>query len=789
MDSKLFPADFGFARFAKAGLHRSMIIVHQPRPLPLEASPSGKDFPRDFELTKIHFDANCQSLGSTPDDRLPNHSLPKMKHKATISAAICAACILFTCLATLSAQTRTWDGDANNNLTNNNNWSNNTLPTNEQTAIWNGTQAGNLNLIFTTGIPTNNRLFNDATVAWQLTSDQTGSVTINAGGTGTARGDNVMRTNANGITVDAGAGALNVGTGGQIFDWRLNGQIASQNVTNTNNSSNAVTFGSNLIQIAAGGYDNRTLIFGGSGDWNLGASATRIRNQTDFANAYSGTRSGILGITKNGNGLLTLGSGNTIAGASTYTGNGSDFSGAVIVNGGTLRATSNTSLGIGAQVGTVAAGFSNQGTTVNAGATLDLFGNLTINEVVSLNNGASLINSSAATTAVLDSGIAGIELNARGSGYTNTAANGLTMGISGGGGSGAEIRFNVGIAGTGNPVDSVGAGNINNNTGAVSGQLTSAWLTSSGSGYTTAPTVTITSGAGTGATANAILTRLNLTGTTNQIGGAGNLTINAVVAGSGGGFQKVGAGTTTLSAANTYSGGTTINAGTLVLSSNTAAGTGSIVAAGGTGRVTSSATLANSVTFTSSAALWERAVANGNALNFGTSGAFQSDLLGGVDTSAALLAGTATANRNLTVSFSSLNPGAGNDNLRVSDVFHLTGTGSDIFVMQLQVDPLLLTAGSHLGWLDAGSWVNAIDGNSALGGSAVLGFSGSFASSGASASAAYLGSWGVDTAAGTAWAVLDHNSSFAIIPEPNTSALLLGAVGFALWFRRRMRKA
>lgn len=52
--------------------------------------------------------------------------------------------------------------------------------------------------------------------------------------------------------------------------------------------------------------------------------------------------------------------------------------------------------------------------------------------------------------------------------------------------------------------------------------------------------------------------------------------------------------------------------------------------------------------------------------------------------------------------------------------------------------------------------------------------------------AAFLGSWGVDTATNTVWAVLDHNSQFAVVPEPATGGLL--ALGTALLGLRRRRK-
>jgi hypothetical protein len=53
----------------------------------------------------------------------------------------------------------------------------------------------------------------------------------------------------------------------------------------------------------------------------------------------------------------------------------------------------------------------------------------------------------------------------------------------------------------------------------------------------------------------------------------------------------------------------------------------------------------------------------------------------------------------------------------------------------------------------------------------------------------YLGYWGVDPVSNTAWVVTDHNSLFAVVPEPGTIGLLVTAgLGLALVYLRR-RKA
>jgi hypothetical protein len=155
---------------------------------------------------------------------------------------------------------------------------------------------------------------------------------------------------------------------------------------------------------------------------------------------------------------------------------------------------------------------------------------------------------------------------------------------------------------------------------------------------------------------------------------------------------------------------------------------------------------------------------------------------GGFSTTAMLLDGTATANRDVTIT---INESA--ETGLASDVVDITGTGSDVFVLELSYDGNTAVAlyGSEvaveLGWFDpdTNTWKNAVAGNT--GGTPT--FAGDRAYN--SATDFVLGTYGVDTTANTVWAVINHNSDFAAVPEPSTYALLGVAGAFLVLFRRR----
>jgi hypothetical protein len=153
---------------------------------------------------------------------------------------------------------------------------------------------------------------------------------------------------------------------------------------------------------------------------------------------------------------------------------------------------------------------------------------------------------------------------------------------------------------------------------------------------------------------------------------------------------------------------------------------------------------------------------------------------------ATLLDGDASVNRDASLSF--VTPDGKLPS--ISDIVSLSGTNSDLVVMQLQYDEASVLSqfgsenGLYLAWLNpaTGGWENAIDGNS-------TNASNRLDRAYNPATDFTLGNWGEDPVTNTVWAVIDHNSEFAVAssspaPEPG-STLLLSLGGFVASLRRR----
>ena len=169
-------------------------------------------------------------------------------------------------------------------------------------------------------------------------------------------------------------------------------------------------------------------------------------------------------------------------------------------------------------------------------------------------------------------------------------------------------------------------------------------------------------------------------------------------------------------------------------------------------------------------------------------------LAGSLGTTVNLLGGTAGANREVVVSFG----GAGSFGGLASDVVALSGTAGDTFVLQLSYDEALAItifgaeANAHLSWLDPmdGLWKNAVLGNTNTG---IVGLTGNQGAGAYDPATDFVpGYFGVDPVSNTVWAVLDHNSAFAVtavVPEPAAVALVAWGLGMLILFRKRHARA
>jgi hypothetical protein len=154
-------------------------------------------------------------------------------------------------------------------------------------------------------------------------------------------------------------------------------------------------------------------------------------------------------------------------------------------------------------------------------------------------------------------------------------------------------------------------------------------------------------------------------------------------------------------------------------------------------------------------------------------------------TEAILLAGTGTAGLDVMEQWRQRNQ-TDIQSLVASDVLDLTTqTGSSNFVLQMSFDPSKITgdlatlAGNgviHIAWNNGGDWQNA--GTHFVSDSS-LGWTGDTT----------LGDYGVDSTHDVAWVVINHNSEFAVVPEPGTLVLLvtagLGLLAYAWRWRKR----
>ena len=375
-------------------------------------------------------------------------------------------------------------------------------------------------------------------------------------GTGTltqAGHDNVTLTGANTFTGNTavGAGTLTLGNA-----------LALQNSTlNYNNQGGTLSFGTLTAATLAGltGAQNLALTN------TTPAAVTLTLGNNSVSSTYTGTLSGAGGVTKNGTGTTTLGSG--AAGGATYTGLTEVNQGTLVIGGVT---NSTGTFDVSAISGTSGLTFADSAVVNSAGA---------FN--VSSNQGGAAANFPGnSTILVRDNANVTFGSFSFGNGSRVPAGTSLTiqnnaaMTVTGG----FNLEATIGSTVSNNQVN-LNGGSLNVNKFTFNG----------GNGTNQLATIHLNGGqlnALAGDT-SATVPFLPATGTTVNVDSGGAkindngfaITIAApMVHGTGtpdGGLTKTGAGTLTLDAAtaNTYTGGTTVGAGLLVLNSAAANGT------------------------------------------------------------------------------------------------------------------------------------------------------------------------------------------------------------------------
>lgn len=628
----------------------------------------------------------------------------------------------------------------------------------------------------------------------------------------------VARTVANNITINPGFTLT--GTGGQ--NLTLTGTISGAGAvtklgTGTLSLTGANTYAGNTALNQGALYVGNDQAIGSGtltigGNTNLGSfnGARALSNNVVVNSGFTGTFTGTSNLTLTGTisgagGLAKTGTATLLISGTnnTYTGKTTIRSGTVAIQGiGSLGNPSGVSAAIDLGATSTTAALVYLGATGTLARTINLAGS----------TGGAILDASGAGTFTISGTVLGSAAGAKILTLTGTNAglNTISGPVSNGSGSVSLVKSGSGTwrltgnnAYTGtttisggrliasNIVVASGSSHLGNASTAVilGGAATSGTLSYAGNSATYTRGFTVNAGGGgldvsTAGQTLTIGTNGVATAGVFTVSGSGNTTMNTAVTGAGS-LRKAGSGVLTLTGSSNFAGGTIITGGTLAAQNNHAVGTATVVVDGGVFYVESGATVGNAVTLSGGG--YNRTL-SGNLLNAVNA----SSDLDGVNTTARLAAGSVAVATTLETSFVA-DSSALNDNLRRSDVYAFEGTGENLFVLELAITSA--EANLFLAWLDEETnlWTNAVEGNDDNNASgAQQGFAGTFAQFQAVPGYGtdlgdYVGAWGSSTALGvtTVWAVLNHNSDFAIVPEPGTILLVTLGLGTVLFRRRR----
>lgn len=418
-------------------------------------------------------------------------------------------------------------------------------------------------------------------------TNNTALLTITGAGDTTVNG--VIGSDTGALT-KSGTGILTLNSAGTYTGaTTISAGTLRYGVVNAIGSSSAVNLSVSGANLDLNGYDGvigslagvaGTTVTMGTGSLTAGSNNTTT--------TYTGIISGSGGLTKEGTGTMTL------AGANTFTG-------ATLINDGALSLSNVNALG----------SMATQSSSINviSGARMNTAFNGTFGNTNTLSIAGDGVGGLGALTSSTNSG-------------TLTNAITLTSNTSLGGANGLILNGVISDGGNSYSLTKVGTGTTtlggsNIFTGATlvnAGTLSLSNVNGLGSGATQSSSITVVSGAalnmgfttntlgntntislaGTGISSAGSLTGSTSTDTLSNaiiltdhasIGGTGTMILDGVISDGGNSYSltKAGAGTITLTAANTYSGGTSITAGTLGVTNTNALGTTGSLALSGSG--------------------------------------------------------------------------------------------------------------------------------------------------------------------------------------------------------------